>query len=66
MRATSHEPQKGRVKLTGSLKLRLPDDDLGALQAIATRRRSNVSNLVREAVAAFLERNAQPAEGPTR
>ncbi|MCC6352318.1 MAG: CopG family transcriptional regulator [Verrucomicrobiae bacterium] len=65
MRATSQEPQKGRVKLTGSLKLRLPDDDLGALQAIAARRRSNVSNLVREAVATFLERNAQSAEGTT-
>jgi len=65
MRATSHEPQKGRAKLTGSLKLRLPDDDLGALQAIAARRRSNVSNLVREAVAAFLERNARATEGTT-
>lgn len=53
------------MKLTGSLKLRLPDDDLGALQAIAARRRSNVSNLVREAVAVFLERNARAAEGPT-
>lgn len=65
MRATTHEPAKGRVKLTGSIKLRLPADDLSALQAIAARRRSNVSNLVREAVAGFLERNALASEGPT-
>lgn len=64
MRATGPQPAKGRVKLTGTIKLRLPDDDLTALQAIAGRRRSNVSNLVREAVAAFLERYAQDSGGP--